>query len=225
MALSGWKLRTDNWPSPLPRTQRAISYIHCTVQAHNRASQFTVYIGNNRAKGRFTRVSSTSEDLEKRFSLAAPLNFEFTVNRPKERICLYGKHSVCPVGGVSGADERLTDRVYRIRVRRLCVEIYDSLSDRQSLTFRCTLLNFLIKLSHSMPKTNQSSIHIFLPFNHTTFLLKKEEETIEPVDDWIAFQHLSLPSLSKCAQYLQRLNWPSRLAVDSLPLSTAIIPY
>lgn len=171
MALSGWKLRTDNWPSPLPRTQRAISYIQRTVQAHNRASRFTVYKGNNRAKGRFARVSKHLWRPWKAFFLGC--SFEFTVNRPKERICLYGKHSMCPVGGVSGADERLTDWVYRIRVRRLCVEIYDSLSDRQSLTFRCTLLNFLIKLSHSMPKTNQSSKHISLPFNHTTFLLKK----------------------------------------------------
>lgn len=101
------------------------------------------------------------------------------------------------------------------------MEIYDSLSDRQSLTFRCTLLNFLIKLSHSLPKTNQSSKHISLLFNHTTFLLKKTKnkaETIEPVHGWIGFQHLSLPCLGKCAQYLQRLNWPSRLSVDSLPL-------
>lgn len=181
------------------------------MEAHNRASRFTVYIGNSRAKGRLARAWNIGEDLEKVFFLSRC--FEFTVNRAKEKSCLYGKHSMCPVGGVSGADERLTDWVYRIRVRRLCVEIYDSLSDRQSLTFRCTLLNFLIKLSHSLPKTNQSSKHISLPFNHTTFLLRerKKGDTIEPGDGWISFQHLSLPSRGKCAQYWQRF----KLAVPS----------
>lgn len=131
---------------------------------------------------------------------------------------------MCPAGEVSGADERLTDWVYRIRVRRLYAGIYDSLSDRQSLTFRCTLLNFLIKLSHGLPKTNQSPKHISLPFNHTTFLLEKTE-TIEPGDSRISFQPLVLPSPSKCAQYLRWLKQSSGLVIDILPLSMAIIPY